>query len=98
MINIMTVCGMGLGSSLLASMTAERALKAAGIDPREFRIETSDMGSARRSDIDIYLTTNEFAPQIEQWGTPVVVIKNVFDEAEVGAALVPTFRRVAEEK
>lgn len=96
MINIMTVCGMGLGSSLLASMSAERALKAAGVSTDAFRIETSDVGSARRGDVDIYLTTSEFAPEVQEWGATVVVIKNVFDEKEIGAALVPAFELVSQ--
>ena len=92
MITIMTVCGMGLGSSLLASMSAERALKNAGIDPSTFRVETSDMGSANRSDIDVFLTTTEFAPDMEGWDAPVVVVTNVFDEEEIGERLVPVVR------
>lgn len=92
MITIMTVCGMGLGSSLLASMSAERALKDAGIDPSVFRVETSDMGSANRPDVDIYLTTTEFAPDMQQWGAPVVTVTNVFDESEIGERLVPVVR------
>jgi len=92
-IRIMTVCGMGLGSSLLASMTAERALKAAGYSTSQFRIDTSDLGSARQGDVDLYLTTNEFRTDIESWGRPVVVVTNVFDEKEMSEQLVPVFER-----
>ena len=41
---ILAVCGMGLGTSLILRMNAEKALKQLGI---EADVEVSDMGSAR---------------------------------------------------
>ena len=43
-VKILAVCGMGLGTSLILRMNAEKALKQLGI---EADVEVSDMGSAR---------------------------------------------------
>lgn len=89
MIKILSVCGMGLGSSLLAKMTADRVLKAAGLADDEYSVEVADLGSSQQGGIDLYITTHEFVPDLTGRGAGVVEVTNVFDEREMAAALLP---------
>ncbi len=98
MIKIVTVCGMGLGSGLLARMTVERVLKRNGIRDNEFDVEVNDVGSVRRQGVDIYVTTSEFAPNIQSWATHLVLVKNLFDEKEMDRVLMPVYREIAAAK
>lgn len=98
MIKIIAVCGMGLGSGLLARMSVERVLKRNGIKDSDVYVEVADIGSARRPGVDIYVTTNEFAPNVKAWAPRLVVVKNLFDEKEMERALMPIFKEVIASK
>ncbi|MBC7231962.1 MAG: PTS ascorbate transporter subunit IIC [Chloroflexi bacterium] len=98
MIKIITVCGMGLGSGLLLRMSAERVLKRHGIQESDIDIEVADIGTAQRQDVDIFITTPEFAPRCRKWAKRLVVIKNVLDDKEMERALMPVFNEVAASK
>lgn len=94
MIKIITVCGMGLGSGLLLRMSVERVLKRHGIKDADLEIEVADIGTAQRPDVDIFVTTPEFAPRCRRWAKQLVVIKNVLDDEEMEHALMPVFNKV----
>ncbi|MGB9880308.1 MAG: PTS transporter subunit IIC, partial [Anaerolineae bacterium] len=98
LIKIITVCGMGLGSGLLLRMSAERVLKRHGIKDSDIDIEVADIGTAQRLDVDIFITTPEFAPRCRKWAKRLVVIKNVLDDKEMEHALMPVFNEVAASK
>lgn len=95
MVRIVTVCGMGLGSGLMARMTVERILKRNGVLDSQYSVEVSDLNSAKQADVDIYVTNHEFAQSIEGWTNCLVVVKNIFDEKEVEQSLMPVFKEVA---
>lgn len=97
-IKIAAVCGMGLGSGLIVRMGVERALKKAGFDEKLFSVETTDISTAKAVWPDIFVTSTEFGKQLEDQKVPVVVVKNLFDEKEIGASLTPVFAKVLEEK
>ena len=97
-IKIAAVCGMGLGSGLIVRMGVERALKKAGFEEKSFSVETTDISTAKAVWPDIFVTSTEFGKQLADQKVPVVVVKNLFDEKEIGAALVPVFAKVLEEK
>lgn len=89
---------MGLGSGLLLRMSVERVLKCHGIKDADIEIEVADIGTAQRSDVDIFVTTPEFAPRCRKWAQRLVVIKNVLDDKEMEHALMPVFNEVAASK
>ena len=91
----MTICGMGLGSGLLARMSVERVLQRNNIRDNEYDVEVSDVGSVKRQGVDIYVTTSEFAPNLE-WAKNLVLVKNLFDEKEMEKALMPVVHEVLE--
>lgn len=98
MIKIMAVCGMGLGSSLMTKIVLEKVLQKNGIDKKDFVIDTCDVGSAKQSNIDIYITTKEFAKILEGLNTPIAVIKNTFNEQEIEATFIPIFKELLNTK
>jgi PTS system ascorbate-specific IIB component len=83
---IVAVCGMGIGTSVLLKMNAEKALRAMGVDAD---VEAADIGTARGAarTADLVLTSDELAPEIGDVPAKVVVIKNFTDVNEITAAL-----------
>lgn len=55
---ITCVCGMGMGSSLIAKMNIESILSQEGIDAE---VSNCDLGSVSAQDSDWYVTTRELA-------------------------------------
>ena len=69
-LKIVTVCGCGLGSSLIAKMAIDEILVDAGFDAS---IDTADGTSALGQKCDFYVTTKQFAGLLKDCGRPVVV-------------------------
>lgn len=57
MIHIVTVCGNGIGSSLMLKMKVEKIAKANGID---VQVESIDSNAAIGKDADLFVTVKEF--------------------------------------
>ncbi|MRH43712.1 PTS ascorbate transporter subunit IIB [Aquibacillus halophilus] len=81
---IITVCGMGLGTSLMLKMTVERVLQAKGI---KGEVEAIDIGSAASANADLIVTNHEFVKELQGTKAKVVAIKNIASEKEVAEAL-----------
>ncbi|MDQ0770297.1 PTS system ascorbate-specific IIB component [Pseudarthrobacter defluvii] len=79
---IVAVCGMGIGTSVLLKMNAEKVLQDLGIDAD---IEAADIGVARGAaqTAEIVLTSEELAPEIGDVPARVIVIENFFDLDEI---------------
>jgi PTS system ascorbate-specific IIB component len=74
-LRVLTVCGMGIGSSLILKMNAEKALKQLGVAAD---VDQAEIGLARSaaSKYDIVLTTAELAELLKGVKPPVICIKN----------------------
>lgn len=85
---IVAVCGMGIGTSVLLKMNAEKALRSLGKDAD---VEAADIGTARGAarTAQIVLTSAELAPEIGDVPAEVVVIDNFMDVAEITEKLTP---------
>lgn len=85
---IVAVCGMGIGTSVLLKMNAEKALRALGQDAD---VEAADIGTARGAarSAQIVLTSAELAPEIGDVPAEVVVIDNFMDVNEITQKLTP---------
>jgi PTS system ascorbate-specific IIB component len=79
---IVAVCGMGIGTSVLLKMNAEKVLRALDVDAD---VEAADIGVARgmAMDADIVLTSKEFVDEIGDVDAEVIVIDNFFDMQEI---------------
>lgn len=60
---IICVCGMGLGSSLIAKMNVEKILSDKGI---EATVDNCDLGSVSAQVADWYITTRELASNMPE--------------------------------
>jgi PTS system ascorbate-specific IIB component len=72
---IVAVCGMGIGTSILLKMNAEKALTNLGIDGD---VEVADIGTARgaATTADLVLTSAELAEELEGVSAPVEVVND----------------------
>ena len=73
---ILTVCGLGMGSSLI--------LKQHGI---QASVEHMDVSSAASANADVVITNAELVDNLKHLSCPVVVVNNYIDNAEITAAL-----------
>jgi len=81
---IVTVCGMGIGTSILLKMNTEKALRALGWDA-DYDVEAADIGTARgvARNADLVLTSADLAEELGNLPTKVVVINNFTNVAEI---------------
>ncbi|MCH1881743.1 PTS sugar transporter subunit IIB [Agrococcus sp. ARC_14] len=79
---IVAVCGMGIGTSVLLKMNAEKALRAMGVDGD---VEAADIGVARgmARTADVVLTSDDLASEIGDVPAAVIVINNFTDVQEI---------------
>jgi len=83
---IVVVCGMGIGTSILLKMTAEKALRAMDVDGD---VEAADIGTARGAarTANIVLTSQELVEELGDVPARVIVIENFTDVNEVSEKL-----------
>ena len=79
---IITVCGMGIGTSVLLKMNAEKALRALDIDAD---VEAADIGTARGAarTAELVLTSEDLVEEIGQVPAKIVVIDNFTSVSEI---------------
>lgn len=82
---IMAVCGMGIGTSVLLKMNAEKVLRQLGL---EATVEATDVNSARDArDAQIILTTPDLVSSLAGLPAEVISIDHFFDLEEITAKL-----------
>jgi len=84
MLKVITVCGFGLGSSMILRMSVEKVLKKHGIDGN---VETCDITTASSVQCDVIFTSNEFYQELgNKVKVPVFKVNNFLkgDEIEEG--------------
>jgi len=86
---IVAVCGMGIGTSVLLKMNAEKVLRKLGVTAD---ISAADIAAARAAamDSDILLTSAEIAHEFDDIPHPeIVIINNFTNLAEIESKLAP---------
>lgn len=81
---ILTVCGLGMGSSLILKMNVEAVLRQHGI---QASVEHMDVSSAASANADVVITNAELVDNLKHLSCPVVVVNNYIDNAEITTAL-----------
>lgn len=80
-LQIMAVCGFGIGSSMLLKMKIDEVLKAENIDAETY---PQDVTSATSQAVDIVFTSKEISSQLEgKVKAPLIVINNFMDTNEI---------------
>ena len=91
---IVTVCGCGLGSSLLAKTILEKIAREYGI---KTAIVAADAGTAKGHEADLIVAQDHLAPRVgEIPGIPVLAVKSFVDREELDALLGTYFKEFAE--
>ncbi|MBS5964910.1 MAG: PTS sugar transporter subunit IIB [Finegoldia magna] len=85
MINIVTVCGNGIGSSLLLKMKVETICKEMGI---EANVESCDSNAAVGKGADLFVTVKEFK-SIFSDDQKVAIVKSYTNKKKIEEDLVP---------
>lgn len=79
MYKIITVCGLGVGSSLILKMTVDTVMTQLGI---ECIIQHWDMGTVKGIPCDMIVTTESFREKFEG-NDKVIFVKNIMDVNEI---------------
>ncbi|WP_284139128.1 MULTISPECIES: PTS sugar transporter subunit IIB [unclassified Virgibacillus] len=77
MLSIVTVCGAGVGSSMMLRLYAQQVLTEEGISAT---VDASDIGSVRADDYDVVITTSDFADILRNSRAKVLRIDNMMDK------------------
>ena len=85
MINIVTVCGNGIGSRLLLKMKVETICKEMGI---EANVESCDSNAAVGKGADLFVTVKEFK-SIFSDDQKVAIVKSYTNKKKIEEDLVP---------
>lgn len=83
MLKIITVCGLGVGSSLILKMTVDSAMSQLGI---KCKIEHWDMGTIKGKPCDLIVTTEGLRKNFAEQEN-VVFVNNIMDVNEVKGKL-----------
>ncbi|MEO6201192.1 MAG: PTS sugar transporter subunit IIB [Cryobacterium sp.] len=83
---IVVMCGLGIGTSAILKVNAERALLRLDIDAE---VTATDVAGVRdvSSDAQVILTSSELAHAIGKTNADVIIINNYFDLDELTAKL-----------
>ncbi|WP_319468438.1 PTS sugar transporter subunit IIB [uncultured Trichococcus sp.] len=90
-VNILFVCGAGLGSSFAAQMAAEDVLNIHNV---KAKLDHVDISSAASLQPDIIITAQNFKSQFEKFSidetkTAIVYLKNIVSKSEIEEKLLP---------
>lgn len=81
--DILCVCGLGRGTSLLLKMNVDEVLKEMGI---KANVENSDVSSASYMKADYIVTNKIFSEEIRN-NAKIIIVENYFDKEEIKNAL-----------
>lgn len=87
---INTVCGNGLGSSLILKINVDKILKEIG---ETAEVEAADVGSAGSSGADLIVTTTQFENNLKSLNKEVIYVNNVMDKEDLKTQLIEYFEK-----
>jgi PTS system ascorbate-specific IIB component len=88
-LRVLTVCGVGMGSSLILKMTAQRAFERLGV---KARVEHTDLPGLRGTTPDVIIAQPLHASEVRGLAPIVVEVTNFLDEEALMSALAPRLR------
>lgn len=89
-ITVLTVCGVGMGSSLMLRMTAETALRDLGVPAK---VEATDLSSARGMTADVIIGQGMHTAELEGRAPIVLAVSNFMDADALRGQLEQAFRQ-----
>ncbi|EHR35483.1 PTS sugar transporter subunit IIB [Helcococcus kunzii] len=77
MLKFVTVCGAGVGSSMMLRLYTQQILDSEQIDGT---VEASDISSVSPNDYDVIITTSDFAERLRTNNNHIIRIDNMMDK------------------
>lgn len=77
---ILTVCGMGSGSSLILKMNVDSILSKLGIDAE---VSACDLGSVGGQSVDLIISTKELQRQLDHYPTEKIFVTNIVNKSDL---------------
>jgi len=93
MLSVVTVCGAGVGTSMMLKMNTKNILRDANI---EADVDSSDIGSLDSSNYDLVITTSDFAKVIRSKDANVLKIDNLTDKEYLRDELLEKIKEMEE--
>jgi phosphotransferase system, lactose/cellobiose-specific IIB subunit len=90
MLKILTVCGNGIGSSLMLAMKIEELCKEEGIN--DIAVESADFNSALSKDVDIIVTVKEIASQFPE-NKNVIITRSYTNKKKIREDVLENIRQ-----
>ncbi|NYE05744.1 PTS system ascorbate-specific IIB component [Bacillus niacini] len=90
--NIVAVCGMGFGTSLMLLMEVQAIGKKHGFT---INGEAVDLGSAKGKTCDFMVASSEIAAELSDEAVEVVAINNLLDKDEIERKVMPVIEKLA---
>lgn len=91
---ILTVCGVGYGTSLLLRMSIEDILSEEGLVAK---VAAWDSGTAKGQAVDIIVCADDLVSHLEGFKGKIVPIKDLTDKAHIKERFLPVFKEVVAE-
>jgi len=92
-VKILTVCGMGFGTSLMLKMFIQDLLKELNI---KADTDVSDLGSVRGSQADLIVAPSDMKTHLVDLSIPVIFIENLIDKREIRSKVAPVLKQLHE--
>lgn len=83
--NILVMCGNGLGSSFMIELNVKKVLKKLGI---EAKVDHTDLTSAKSVEADIYVGAKDIIVNFKKDNIKTVVLENIMDLNELETKLL----------
>lgn len=93
MLDIITVCGNGIGSSLMLKMKIEELCEENGISAH---VESLDFNAAQGQPCDLIITVKELACQFE--GKKVAIVRSYINKKKIKEDVLELIQTAAKEK
>lgn len=94
LVEILTVCGAGFGTSLLLRMAVEDILADEGLHAK---VEAWDSGTAKAKNTDIIVTTEDLVRSLDGFKGKIVSVIDITDKEVLKKKLLSVFHEVQDE-
>jgi PTS system ascorbate-specific IIB component len=88
---VVTVCGMGFGTSLMLLMDIQEMAAKHGI---KVEGEAVDLGSAKGKSCDLMVASSEIAGELSEESVQVIAINNLLDKNELQDKVLPVLQAI----
>lgn len=91
---IVTVCGMGFGTSLMLKIAVEGLLQKHGL---RAEVIAWDLGSVKGQPADVIVTSRDLERHLAGTSARLVLLDNLMDKAELERKLLPVLRSLQDD-